>query len=112
MANVAETARLQGVDLYGEQKSRIATGLELNTGFITSFLAGTRPSNWPCSAAMDPINNATWKVTFEVAYNEFANRLGMPMPHTQALLTQYSRPSSYKSDFGLDFEGLTNAGTP
>lgn len=112
MANVAETARVQGLDLYSEQKGRMATALELNTGWMLSLLAGQRPTNWPCSGTSNPVTSVAWKVTYEVAYNEFANRLGMNMPNVAALLTKYSRPASYKADFGFAFEGLTNAGAP
>jgi hypothetical protein len=111
--NLAETARLQGLDLYGEERDRIASSLELNSGFLNSVLGGSQAANWPCQSAMpDPRVTLTWKVTLEVAYNEFANRLHLSLPNTNALLTQYSRPSAYKADFGFSFEGLTSYGTP
>jgi hypothetical protein len=111
----AETARLQGINLYGEEASRIVTGMELNTGFIKESMDSgtTTPAGWPCVSGMaSPASNLTWKVTFEVGYNEFANRLHMSLPNTDALLTKYSRPSGYKADFSEDFEGLTSYGTP
>ena len=77
MVNVAESARLQGFDLYGEQKQRIAAGVEANTGWTVSSLTDSQLSGWVCRAAPNPTANQTWKVTYEVAFNEFANRLGM-----------------------------------
>lgn len=112
MMNVAETARLQGDDLYGEQQGRIVAGLERNTGYITTFLAGSTPTDWPCPNAMDAVNNATWKVTFEIAYNHYAVRKGQSMPNTWALISGYNRPSSFDSFAGMNFEELTSAGVP
>ena len=38
LANAAETAYIQGVDLYGEQANRIITGFELNAGYVNAYL--------------------------------------------------------------------------
>src|SRR5690606_32333201 len=38
MANAAETARIQGVDLYGEQADRIIAGFELNASYVNAYL--------------------------------------------------------------------------
>lgn len=114
MVNVAETARLQGLDLYNfsDFKTRISTGIELNTGYIKTFMDGKTPSNWVCPNAMTPATTYGWQDTFEIAYNEFANRLGIPMPNTNALLTTYSRSSTYKAYHNSEFEALTSYDTP
>ncbi len=38
IANVAETARIQGIDLYSEQKDRIIAAYELNAGYSNELL--------------------------------------------------------------------------
>lgn len=114
MVDVAETARLQGQDLYNynDFKTRITTGLELNTGYIKSFMDGASPSDWPCPSAMTPASTYGWQATFETAYNAYANRLGVPLPNTNALLTSYARSSSTKVNHEMAWEGLTSYGTP
>lgn len=114
MINVAETARLQGLDLYNysDFKTRIVAGIELNTGYIKSFMDGNTPAGWPCPSTIDPASTYGWQDTFEIAYNEYHNRLGISMPNTLALLTDYSRPSNYKAAGNSEYEGLTSYGTP
>ena len=51
LANAAETAYIQGVDLYGEQANRIITGFEVNAGYVNAYLdevdrlGGAQPSS-------------------------------------------------------------------
>jgi hypothetical protein len=56
--------------------------------------------------------NGAWKVTWEIGYNHYANRLGIAMPHARQLLVDVVRPSAWRSSGHLDYETLTNAGTP
>ena len=123
MTNAAETARIQGVDLYGEQKNRIVAAYELNASYVNAYIAEKnrvapaavastwRPANnWVCpgfNIAGENGRNLGW----EIAYNEYANRLGVSMPQTQALITQ-TRQASYKSGLHMNWETLTHAGTP
>ena len=113
MLDGAETARLQGVDLYGAEKNRIVTAMELNTGYIYAAVKGGQnpPPNWVGTA---PINttNGSWKITWEIGYNHFANRLGVSMPNTSKLLTNLVRPSSWRTTLFMDYETLTSYGTP
>ena len=113
MINGAETARLQGVDLYGEERARIVAALELNSAYVHDAVTGGQnpPANWVCP---NPVNttNGAWKVTWEIGYNHYANRLGVPMPHTRELLVDVVRPSAWRSSGHLDYETLTSAGTP
>ncbi len=113
MIDGAETARLQGVDLYGAQKTRIVTAMELNTGYIYAAVKGGQnpPPNWVGTA---PINtsNGSWKITWEIGYNEFANRLGVSMPNTAKLLADLVRPSGWRTTLFMDYETLTSYGTP
>ena len=117
MVNLAETARLQGDDLYnfGDVKNRITSSLELSGGYIIKALGGTVPTSSPSVCQqVDPVKNTYWKATWEIAYNQYANREGLAMPNTAALLKNYVRPSSSsaKAADGMDFEGLTSYGTP
>ena len=113
MINGAETARLQGIDLYGEAQQRIVTALELNAGFVHDAVTGRRnpPANWVCP---NPVNttNGAWKVTWEIGYNHYANRMGLSLPNTGQLLQDVVRPSAWRSSGHLDYETLTHAGTP
>jgi len=113
MIDGAETARLQGVDLYGAEKNRIVTAMELNTGYIHAAVKGGQnpPPNWVGTA---PINttNGSWKITWEIGYNHFANRLGVAMPNTAKLLTDLVRPSGWRTTLFMDYETLTSYGTP
>jgi len=113
MLDGAETARLQGVDLYGAEKNRIVTAMELNTGYIYAAVKGGQnpPPNWVGTA---PINttNGSWKITWEIGYNHYANRLGIAMPNTAKLLTEVVRPSAWRTTYFMCYETLTSYGTP
>jgi hypothetical protein len=99
MINAAETARIQGVDLYSEQSKRIAAGLE----FAAQFLDGTAVPSWLCGGHLTAV---TPDPMWEVAYNAIANRLGMSLPNTQKLIAQI-RPTGV--DHHMDWESLTHA---
>lgn len=111
MVNAAETARIQGIDLYGEQKARITTMLELETGFLNAVNGGTaRPAGWPCPN--NPVLNGGERVTYVMAYNHYAKRLGMSLPNTNAWITTKIMPSSYRANNTSQYEPLTSWGTP
>ncbi|RYZ97487.1 MAG: hypothetical protein EOO68_15250, partial [Moraxellaceae bacterium] len=96
LINVAETARIQGVDLYGKQKDRIIAAYELQSNYTTQLLnamqaqgktapqltqAGWIPTNnWACDVFKDGGSSA-WH-GFELAYNHLNGRLGVDMPQT------------------------------
>ena len=95
MVDTAETARLQGVDLYGPNKARILAGFELNAKVTNQFLAtGSAPGI--CQGAIVD-GGAFYKTGYEIAYNEFAHRLGVAMPNVKTLLNTTARASSYRS---------------
>ncbi|MDZ3993125.1 alginate lyase family protein [Pseudomonas sp. Teo4] len=96
IVNVAETARLQGIDLYAEQQYRIIRALELHSSHQNGNL--TRQL---CSAPL----KATINGTFEIAYNHYALRRGIRMPETQTFLAK-SRPMP--GGFHLRWETLTH----
>ncbi len=110
----AETARIQGVDLYAQEKTRLTTGLEQFTKYYESFLASgsvTWPSS-PCGRA--PLGGVgagsgfMSKLGWEVPYNAYSNptRLNTPMPNTLKMVNRW-RPSGASNQFG--WETLTHA---
>jgi hypothetical protein len=97
--NGAETAHIQGIDLYSEQAARITAGLE----FHAQFLDGTAVPSWLCSGAL---NAVTPDPMWEIALNEYGTRLGGSLPSTQTLVTKI-RPTA--TDHHMDWETLTHA---
>ncbi|WP_062379011.1 alginate lyase family protein [Pseudomonas abietaniphila] len=98
--NVAETAYLQGVDLYGEQSKRLRDGMEFHAAARNQ---ATTPS-WLCGGKLIGDLNGT----FEVAYNHYVNRRSFELPETRRWLLQ-RRPA--KGYFHYLWETLTHADT-
>lgn len=98
MVNAAETARIQGVDLFGEQSARLRATLELHA----SYLDGAAVPSWLCGGALNAVSpDPTW----EIALNEYATILGYALPETQKLV-QSIRPT--RTDHHMDWETLTH----
>ncbi len=95
MVNAAETARQQGVDLYAEQGKRIMAALEFQAQYLS-------PNN------ATPPKNLTFHThpTWEIAYNEYHNRLGYSLPKMAAVLPTI-RPTGVNHD--MAWETLTHA---
>jgi Alginate lyase len=100
MTNAAETARIQGVDLYSLESKRITTGYEFHARYLNGD--GQNP-NGVCGAAL---NALTPDPMWEIGYNEYANRLGMALPETLKLINTI-RPTG--SDHHMQWETLTHA---
>jgi hypothetical protein len=100
MTNGAETARIQGVDLYALESKRITAGYE----FHASLLVGaTANPNAICGTALQAV---TPDPMWEIGFNEYANRLGSSLPSTQKLIGMI-RPTGV--DHHMDWETLTHA---
>lgn len=85
MINAAETARIQGVDLYKEQETRIVAGLE----FEAKYLDGASVPSWLCGGTLNSVSpDPMW----EIAYNAYATTMGASLPETQQLV-QRIRPT-------------------
>lgn len=113
--NAAETARLQGADLYGEEQSRLTTALELNCGFLhEQYVDGHDPVAWPFAASGTWGTRATdvQRMTWEMAYNHYRNRNGVSLPNTLALLQDYVRGTGYRATLHFAYEPLTHNGVP
>ena len=115
MANAAETARIQGVDLFGEQRARIVTSFELHARYVNEYLdekarlGGAEPSSsWVPSGWVGrdfDLGGVSYRAGWEVAFNHYA-RAGQAMPNT-ARLVQRLRPAT--SNMHLSWETLTHA---
>jgi hypothetical protein len=99
--NGAETAWIQGVDLFTEQKKRIVAGLE----FHAALLDGAAVPSTLCGGKL---NSVTPLPTWEIAYNAYANRLGTALPSSQTLIAKI-RPTGV--DHHMVWETLTHAET-
>ena len=75
MADAAETARQQGLDLYAEQAKRMMAALEFQAQYLP-------PNNTPAPENLAFALQPTW----EIAYNHFHNRLGYSLPKMAAVL--------------------------
>jgi hypothetical protein len=73
--NGAETAHIQGVDLYGQQKSRLMAGLEANTAIINARTYPTAICLGTVTGKAD--KNINTYSTYVIGGNEFANRQGL-----------------------------------
>ena len=107
LVNGAETALIQGVNLYGEQAGRIAAGLELNAQY---WLAGASlPPPCPSSDAANFRTNYVARPTWIVAYNEFAVRLKMSLPNVKGVIAQDTPPTADDTHH-IQWEALTHTG--
>lgn len=123
LANGAETALLQGTDLYSsaEFKDKMIAGFERNSDYANQMLdrmAATgqnaaqvtasdwKPTNFPCPDFKDGGGSAF--LGNEVALNHYQDRLGVNMPNTKKL-AERKRPQ--KGGNHLFWESLTHAKT-
>jgi hypothetical protein len=110
--NSAETARIQGVDLFGQEKARLIAGLEANSSILNSK---TYPSAI-CKGAVPSVTNSNiaTKPTYVIGYNEFANRLGLSLPATAATVQRVEAENVFggNSDNTMVWENLTHYGAP
>ncbi|MSU24501.1 MAG: hypothetical protein EXS32_11845 [Opitutus sp.] len=75
LVNAAETARQQGLDLYGEQAARIVAAMEYQAQFL-------KPNTTPAPPKIVFSLQPTW----EIAYNHFHTRLGTALPKMAAVI--------------------------
>jgi hypothetical protein len=80
--NAAETAFQQGVDLYGAESARLRTTME----FHADYLLG-KPAGSLCGGSLNLRVLNTW----QIAYNHYNGRLGLPLPLTGRLITEKAR---------------------
>jgi hypothetical protein len=100
LINTAETAFIQGVDLYAEQDQRLRAGLEFHARYLNGAAV-------PAELCGGSLQDRTPSPTWEIAFNHFANRRGEPLPESERLLAKI-RPTA--TDHHMAWETLTHAG--
>jgi hypothetical protein len=99
--NAAETAFIQGVDLYESERPRIEAALE----FHTRYLLGNPVPSYVCGGKV----SLSEYPTFEIGYNEYHNRLGSRLPNTIEWIEQEVRTQAVPVDHHMIvFETLTH----
>jgi hypothetical protein len=98
MVNAAETARIQGIDLFADEAKRITAGLE----FHAQYLNGGAVPAWLCGGALTAVKAGPM---WEIAYNAYAKVLGNALPSTLAVITA-NRPTGI--DHHMAWETLTH----
>jgi hypothetical protein len=101
-ANIAETTRIQGQDLYPEIKDRLRFAL----AFQSRYQLGEAVPTWLCGGH---VTLGLGPVT-EIGYNALHNRMGIEMPKTKQL-TEQRRPAGTDYLFNA-WETLTHADNP
>jgi len=96
MVDTAETARQQGVDLYAEVGKRIVAAMEFQAQYLP-------PNNGKPPENLEFNLHPTW----EIAYNEYHDRLGMSLPKMAQVIAG-NRPTGVNHH--MDWETLTHAG--
>ncbi len=96
--NTAETARLQGVNLYQNAQMRIIKAMELHSAYQTASLSGKLCQNYNGY-------KLNTKGTFEVGFNQYSVRQGLDLPQTSEFLVR-TRPT--KGHFHYLWETLTH----
>jgi hypothetical protein len=100
-AHVAETAWIQGLDLYGEMRTRMLKALE----FHANYDLGASVPSWLCDGSL----TRGLGPTLEVAHNHYRNRTNTQLPKTLQVI-QSRRPMGV-SHF-IAWETLTHAINP
>ena len=123
--NAAETAYIQGTDLYSVEQTRLATSLE----FLSKLLYGTRNTSQTayttvpadllgslCSGVAAPNANEfvpVLKGTMVRAYNAYAIRKGFALPETLAHVRDDIIPAAIPDDgHNVQWEVLTHGDSP
>ncbi len=102
--HAAETAWHQSVDVYSENQERYTTAMELlATQLLTGSMQGVSRDDTPTAERYN---------TWEVGYNHYHNRAGVPLPNTQKLIMQQIRPAAPRAVWNLIYETLTHADLP
>lgn len=103
--NAAETALIQGLDLFGEEETRLVAGMEFHAHLLLPNV--TAPA-YVCNGTGV---KTSLEATFVLGYNAFANRRGVPLPQTAAHITNAVLPMPDPEDMFMHiYEPLTHGG--
>ena len=73
----------QGVELWAEQKERLAAALEFHSRYLLAGKQASVPS-YMCAANPDPgVIHLAYSPTMEVGFNALAGRMKMALPLTE-----------------------------
>ena len=101
MAQVAETAWIQGVDLYAEIQPRLVSAIE----FHSALAVGDPVPDWLCGGALaERLEPAP-----EIALSHYRDRRGVDLPRTSQLVAG-DRPQPASNFYA--WETLTHGGHP
>jgi len=103
--NAAETANIQGVDLYGKEQKRLTAAME----FHAAFLNGKAVPSWLCGGKLvypEQVDSRYNTDTYDIAYNHYHYRKGLKLPQTGKLLNKI-RPTD--ATVVVAWETLTHA---
>ena len=112
VAQGAETARIQGTDLFGPNQERIIATYEFVARYVNLYAPPNNAAkvvaveSWVCNGSMDVDQLPTW----EIAYNHYVTGEGVSMPRTTALIPTVRKYGSY-TNLQMAWETLTHAGT-
>jgi hypothetical protein len=98
--NGAEIASNQGIDLYGEEATRLTAAME----FHAAYLQGKSVPSWLCNGKLALKAFPSW----EIAYNHYHNVMGKALPQSQKLIETQLRPTGV--EHLVTWETLTHAG--
>ncbi|MEV7598436.1 alginate lyase family protein [Kitasatospora sp. NPDC089797] len=100
-AQTAETARLQGLDLWGEGRERLVKALE----FHTAYDNGADAPDWLCDGSV----NTGLGPAVQLAYDEYHLREGIAMPQTEQYVAAHS---PFGANYFIGWETLTHTDAP
>lgn len=116
MSNAAQTAAIQGVDLYRDEQARIVAAYERNAGYVNQYLdkkaslgGAEPPASWKPVGWVGPefvVGGLGYRGGWEVAYRHYALTVGISMPQTAKLVARL-RPT--QPLFHTTWETLTHA---
>ncbi|WP_223276176.1 alginate lyase family protein [Sphingomonas daechungensis] len=97
--HAAEIAWNQGVDVYTPQTKRFTAAMEL---LARQLLTGDMQGTCANAVSTDTVFN-----TFEVGFNHYHYRVGLPLPFTERLISERVRPDG-ASELNIFHETLTH----
>jgi hypothetical protein len=99
LAALCETANSQGDDLYAAADNRLLKGFEYTAQYLLGmdvpFKTYTDQSR--THTQISPLNREQRRPIYEMVWNHYANRRGVPTPYTQQL-AEAIRPEGYHGD--------------
>ena len=104
--NNAETAYIQGIDLFSEELPRLTSAME----FHAKYLLYNPIPDYVCNGTGLKLSQSP---SFEVGYNAYHNRLNVSLPYSLAhLMTQIRTLPDPAIFYIMIYETLTHGGSP